>query len=85
MGLGLGIARLLVATSTVMNSSLTGTSSTSSVSTGDRPEIYLRAGVAAGYPLTSSLDLFAGAGAHISSGGRTLDYLSATIGVRLAL
>ena len=85
-GAGLELARLYVANRTVTNSSLTGTSSETTVSSERQPVLYVRGVGTLGFPISSSLDLVGRLGIHLaSSGGFATDFLSATVGLRFRL
>jgi hypothetical protein len=85
-GVGLELARLSQTTRTVTNSSLTGSSSSSTESSDIQPILYLRGVGTVGVPISTSLDLVARLGVHVaSSGGFATDFLSATAGLRFTI
>ena len=85
-GVGLELARLPVISRTVSNSSLTGSSSETTVSSEHQPVLYVRGAGTLGFPISRSLDLVARAGIHVaSSGGFATDFLSATAGLRFRI
>jgi hypothetical protein len=85
-GVGLGLAPMPQATRTVTNSSLSGSSSETTVSTKPQPVLYLRGVGTVGFPISSSLDLVARVGVHLaSSGGFATDFLSGTAGLRFRI
>jgi hypothetical protein len=85
-GVGLGLVSMPQATRTVTNSSLSGSSSETTVSTELQPVLYLRGMGTVGFPISSALDLVARVGVHLaSSGGFATDFLSATAGLRFRI
>lgn len=85
-GVGLELARLSQATYTLTNSSVTGTSASTTVSNDVEPILFVRGVATAGIPISIWLDLVARLGIHLgSSGGFETDYLSATAGLRFRI
>ncbi|HET6147881.1 MAG TPA: hypothetical protein VFH68_10145 [Polyangia bacterium] len=83
LGAGLLAVRIPAATTTVTNSSVTGSLSETTVSTQVQPALYARAVGAIGLSISDDLDLVARLGVHLASSGLVTDFLSATAGVRL--
>jgi len=85
LGAGILAARIQALTTTVSNSTVTGTASETTLTTQVQPALYVRAVGSLGVPISDDLDLVARLGIHLTSNGRNTDFLSATAGVRLKL
>jgi hypothetical protein len=72
----------MVQTMTFTNSSATGSVSESTVSTATAPGLFARGALTFGVPVTSTVDLVARGGVHLSSFGFWGHFGSVTVGPR---
>jgi hypothetical protein len=88
---GVGLAVLVPEPhTTVTNSSLTGTSSSTTISTGSEPAPFARGVGELGYSITPDVDVLARVGGHLATltntgGSWYMDFISAGVGLRVRL
>ena len=85
LGAGIEAERANVATTTVVSSSTTGSSSDVTVSTQVEPALYVRATGSIGIPINRSFDFLARLNVHLTSSGLYADFIGASAGLRLKL